>query len=319
MSHDQSFFRTLTNIHGFEVTFCSFGATISSFKIPVNEDKLDIVLGFDNVEDYQRSFDLHAKPFLGAVVGPHAGRLKMGRYTDNGKEVQLDKNFEGHHLHGGTFNLSNQFWELTSISDNRVVFEFSVNNGQTKFKTEYFLSSETLYVTLSAVTDIDMLINLTQHSYFNLAGHKKDITNLEMKIEALEILEIDTDLIPTGKFLPTKNTCFDFSEFCDCPSEIDTSFILNGKHPAAILRNKENGLVLKVFTNQPTVHVYIGGSTGSIQGKENAKYHNKSGICFEAQNFPDSPNHSNFKNGILRKGEQYINEIAYQFKTSNSL
>ncbi|WP_312400143.1 aldose epimerase family protein [Chryseobacterium sp.] len=313
MNAEQDFFTTLKNEKGFQVTFCNYGATISSFKIPVNNKELDVVLGFDNVENYKKSFQLSHQPFLGAVVGPHAGRVNLGKYTDGEKEIQLEKNHNGHHLHGGSINLSNQFWELTSLMNDKIVFEISINNGKTRFRTEYLLILNTLHITLNAETEEDILINLTQHSYFNLAGHKNEVTDLEMKIEAFDFLELDSNLIPTGNLIPTKNSPFDFLEFKKCPSEIDTSFVVNEKQPSAILKNIENGLTLNVFTNQPTVHVYVGGNTGDILGKEGTVYHKTSGICFEAQNFPDSPNHVNFKNGILRKGEQYINKIAYEF------
>lgn len=319
MSQEQAFFTTLKNEKGIQVTFCNFGATISSIKIPMEEGELDIVLGFDKVEDYKRSFYLKQKPFLGAVVGPHAGRVNLGKFSDGENVIQLEKNHNGHHLHGGTINLSNQFWEVATITNDKIVFELSTNNGKATFRTEYVLILNTLHITLNAVTETDTLINLTQHSYFNLAGHDGDVTNLEMKMEASDTLEQDINLIPTGKLIPTKDSGFDFSEFKNCPSKIDTSFVLNGNQPAAVLKNKENGLTLKVFTNQPNVHVYVGGNTENILGKEGVAYHDTSGICFEAQNFPDSPNHSNFRNGIVRKGEKYINKIAYEFTIDNEI
>ncbi|WP_123868023.1 aldose epimerase family protein [Chryseobacterium lactis] len=308
-------FRKLVNQKGFEVTFCNFGATITSFKIPTSDgNQIDVVLGFDTIEGYKKSFELQAQPFLGAVVGPHAGRLAFGKYMDDGTEIQLEKNCGEHHLHGGSINLSNQFWELILQSDDRLVFEIATNDGQTKYTAEYFLNDDTLFTNLRATTKVNTLVNLTQHSYFNLEGHQGSICNLKMKLLSSEFLEKNADLLPTGKLLNIKNTQFDFSEFGTCPAEIDTSFVLSGKNPGAILRNDKNGLSLKVYTNQPIIHVYVGGNTQPLIGKENTEYHNTSGICFEAQNFPDSPNHSNFKNGILREGENYSNEIAFKFE-----
>ncbi|PWN61979.1 galactose mutarotase [Chryseobacterium phosphatilyticum] len=313
MSH--LFLGKLINRKGFEVSFCNFGATITSFKVPISDgDQIDIVLGFDHVDDYKKSFELESRPFLGAVVGPHAGRVKSGKYMDDEIEIQLEQNCGEHHLHGGSLNLSNQYWEVVVKSDNRLVFEIVLNNGKTKYTAEYFLNDDTLFANLRAETKVNTLINLTQHSYFNLDGHQGIVSDLKMKLEAEKFLEKDSALLPTGKLVKTQSSDFDFSEFRRCPSQIDTSFVLTAKNPGAILKNEKNGLMLKVYTNQPIIHVYVGGHTHPIIGKENTVYHTTSGICFEAQNFPDSPNHANFTNGILRAGEKYTNEIAYKLE-----
>ncbi|MCS3529294.1 aldose epimerase family protein [Chryseobacterium sp. JUb7] len=316
MRKEKQFFRTLKNKNGVEITCCDFGAVISSLTIPVSENEnLDVVLGFDTIEDYAESFMLVAKPFLGAVVGPHAGRVHFGKYKNGIQEIQLEQNHGPHHLHGGSLNLSNQFWNLVSAFESEIQYEILINDLKTKITAEYSLNDKNeLNVVLQAVTEEDILINLTQHSYFNLDGHQGDVRSLKMQVNAEEVLESDDDLIPTGNFLTVQDTPFDFSILKTCPAKIDTSFVLRGEKTAAILTNERNGLTLKVETNQPSVHIYVGGSCDHITGKENTVYHHTSGICFEAQNFPDSPNHENFKSGILKPGEKYSNEIKFTFE-----
>lgn len=307
-------FLQLKNEKGIEITFSNYGATITSLKLPVSEgEKVDIVLGFDKVEDYIESFTIDGKPFLGAVVGPHSGRVRLGRYIHKGKEVQLEQNMGMDHLHGGSVNLSNQFWQVDDIKEDRIVFKISQNDNKTHFTTEYQLTEDTLNVTIKAETEEDILINLTQHSYFNLNGHNGDVTDLKVKLNAEHYLETDENLIVTGNVIPTKNSEFDYSEFKNCPKAIDTSFVINENQPNAILKSESNGLSMEVRTNQPTLHIYVGGKSGNILGKDGVEYHTQSGICFEAQNYPDSPNHENFKNGVISAGESFINETSFKF------
>jgi len=303
-----------------QVTFCDFGAAITSIKIPLNDQIIDAALGFDDIEDYQNSYELPNKPFVGAVVGLHAGRVNAGKYSNGKQTVQLEKNTGKHHLHGGTINLSNQLWKLISHTDDEVTYSILTNNGKTQITAVYHIKDFCIKVLLSAKTDEEVLINLTQHSYFNLEGHDGDVTHLKMKINADCILETDSDLIPTGKFVEVKDSKFNFLEFNNCPAEIDTSFVLNNlDQPAAVLYNPINKLKMEIRTNQPTVHFFVGGDCAPLKGKGMVSYHKTSGICFEAQNYPDSPNHINFKNGILLPEETYVNEIEYNFFPNSNL
>lgn len=313
-------FTQIVSKKGMKVTFCDFGAAITSIKIPLDSQVIDVVLGFDHIENYQKSYELNAKPFLGAVVGLHAGRVNGGKYNSGEQTVQLEKNIGKHHLHGGTLNLSNQFWKLISQTEDKITYSILVNDGKTQVTAIYHLKNFCIQVTLTVQTKEEVLINLTQHSYFNLQGHDGDVTQLKMKINADRILETDNDLIPTGKMLEVKDTKFNFLELNNCPAEIDTSFVLNNlNRPAAILYNPINKLRMEVCTNQPTVHVYVGGACAPLKAKGMVSYHNTSGICFEVQNYPDSPNHANFKNGIVLPEETYVNEIEYNFFPNSNL
>ena len=182
-------------------------------------------------------------------------------------------------------------------------------------QVEYELTEDNaLKVTYTATTSEDTIVNLTQHSYFNLDGHSNQITNQKLQINSEKILETNDELIPTGNFISLKNHPFDFAEAKPTPNSIDNTFVLENKN-AATLISKKNKLKMSVTTNQPAVHIYVGGNCfDKIKGKENANYHPKSGICFETQNFPDAPNHAHFPNSILKKGEQYNNKTTFKFE-----
>jgi aldose 1-epimerase len=162
----------------------------------------------------------------------------------------------------------------------------------------------------------DTVINLTQHSYFNLDGHSNDIVNQKLLVNASKMLETSIENIPTGIFLETVGSPFDFSSFKECPTKIDNTFVLkDNSTESAIFLSEKNNLKMSVFTNQPAVHIYVGGNCfNQIKGKESANYHSLSGICFETQNFPDAPNHANFPNAVLKKGETYHHQSTFKFE-----
>jgi aldose 1-epimerase len=172
-----------------------------------------------------------------------------------------------------------------------------------------------LKVTFLATTTEDTIINLTQHSYFNLDGKANDVLNHKLKINSNLILETNDELIPTGNFIPLDNHEFDFKEFKNCPEIIDTTFVSKENEVGSLLSETSN-IKMTVFSNQPSVHIYIGGNCfNQIKGKNNIDYNTKSGICFETQNFPDAPNHSHFPNATLRKDEKYYHQTLFKFET----
>ena len=319
------YLRTITNKNGMELSVCDFGATVTHLKIPDGNNKsIDVVLGFESVEDYEHSYTLSHKPFLGAAVGLYAGRINHGKLTIDGKSIQLDTNLGIHHLHGGFQNISNQIWlfkDYTSGENQSLTYELSIPENQGNFpgKTTVhanyqLLENDSIKITFTAISSENTPINLTQHNYFNLNGHTESVEGMQLEIYADKFLETDQDLIPTGKFIPTAGSIYDFNNLRACPELIDTTFILN-QSIAATLYSPKTELQMDIFTNQPGVHVFVGGNCGSyLSGKESAQYHNLSGITFETQNFPDAPNHSNFPNAILKKGETYYNETIFQFK-----
>ncbi len=320
----ESFCYTLSNSNGVEIAIIDFGATIQSIKIPISSlKKVDVVLGFDHVSDYEKSFTLSGAPFIGAVVGRFAGRIKNGTFILNEDVFQLNKNLGQHHLHGGKANFSNLFWNVISLSNNCITLENISKDldenypGDLTVQVTYNLSDrDELEITYTAKTTKDTIINLTQHSYFNLDGHDKTIENQELQVTSSEILDTDEENVPTGNFSNIIDTSFDFLTFKNCPTKIDTSFVISDNSTSvATLKSIENKIQMHVFTNQPSVHIYVGGNCeNKITGKNNVNYHTVSGICFETQNFPDAPNHSHFPTAILRKDETYYQKTSFKFE-----
>lgn len=318
----------LTNKNGMQLSVLNFGATITALKVPLKDGgNIDVVLGFDSVEAYTQSFNLQSAPYFGATVGRFAGRINKGIFNLNGKQIHLNKNNSGHSLHGGIMNFSQKVWEIENVNKGEnpsvTLSYLSEDNegnypGELSVKLKYTLSEENeLIIEYQANTTEDTIVNLTHHSYFNLDGHGSDLLEQELTINSEKMLETTDENIPTGKFVDTVNSPFDFSEPKKCPSKIDNTFVLKSPDEfAASLFNKNNNLGMTVFTSQPGVHIYVGGNCyNTIKGKENKDYHSLSGICFETQNFPDAPNHNHFPNSILKKGELYQHKSIYKFQS----
>lgn len=317
----------LTNKNGAQLNVVSYGATVTALKIPLkNGDLLDVVLGFDSLDDYINSFDLEGAPYLGATVGRFAGRINNAVFDLNEKTIQLNKNNNNHSLHGGKSGFSQKIWKIKYVNEGKnpsvALTYFSPDNqenypGDLSMELTYTLSEENEFIIeYRATATEDTIVNLTHHSYFNLDGHQFDVLDQELMVNSRKILETTDENIPTGRFLNLADSPFDFSQPKKCPSKIDNTFVLENEDKlAASLFSKKNNLKMSVFTNQPAVHVYVGGScSNKIKGKENADYHSLSGICFETQNFPDAPNHEHFPSAVLRKGELYYHKTIYKFE-----
>lgn len=315
---------TLKNKNGVELDVINYGATITSLKIPVeNGKKIDVVLGFDSLENYIHSFNLPNAPYLGAIVGRFAGRINNAKFAIDGREFELSKNHGLHHIHGGFEGFSKALWEVKTVTSNAIVLEYISQENEENFpgklttQITYTVTDDNEFkVEMIAKTTEDTIINLTQHSYFNLDGHSEAIMNQNLYVNSSKTLETNIDKIPTGNFFEIKQTPFDFNIPKECPTKIDNTFVLNKEDEvAAFLFSKKNNLKMSVFTNQPAVHIYVGGNCfNQIIGKENANYNSLSGICFETQNFPDAPNHEHFPSAVLKKGETYLHTTAFKFE-----
>jgi aldose 1-epimerase len=316
----------LKNTNGIEVKIINYGATITSLKIPLKTGNIiDVVLGLESLEDYIKSYEIGGSPYYGATVGRYSGRINQGLFTLNNKVYQLKKNLNNHSLHGGNIGFSQRIWSLKKITDginpSVTLTYFSPNNeggfpGDLNVELTYTLSENNeLSIDYIATTSEDTIINLTNHSYFNLEGHQETIANQDLFINSNTVLETDNENVPTGLLLNLANTTNDFSNAKKCPEKIDSSFVLNKENKiAASLYSDINNLKMLVFTDQPSVHIYVGGKNDdSITAKENIKYQSNSGICFETQNFPDAPNHSHFPNSVLKKNETYLQKKVYKF------
>ena len=316
----------LTNENGMQVKVIGYGATVTSLKVPLkNGEFVDVVLGFDTLDSYIKSFGLASAPYFGSIVGRYAGRINDGAFSLDNTSYHLNKNNNGNTLHGGVEGFSQKVWKIIRQYDGlnpSVTLAYCSPDKEENFPGElsveltYTLSEENeLMIDYKATTTLDTIVNLTHHSYFNLDGHQSTVLEQKMIVNAQKTLETTTETVPTGVFLNTADTSFDFNTAKNCPSDIDATFVLDTKSKmAASLYNESNDLRMEVYTDQPAVHIYVGGNCfETIKGKENADYHPSSGICFEAQNFPDAPNHKHFPNSVLRKDEVYVQKTSYKF------
>ncbi|MGO4819891.1 MULTISPECIES: aldose epimerase family protein [unclassified Flavobacterium] len=325
---EQIYSYELMNKKGMRLSVINYGATLTSLKVPLkNGEVVDVVLGFDDLDSYINSFRLESAPYLGATVGRYAGRINAGSFILNDKKIELFKNNNGNSLHGGSKGFSQVVWKVQKVSSGKnpsITLSYLSPNkeenypGDLNVELKYTLSEDNeLIVEYVATTSEDTVVNLTHHSYFNLDGHQSTVTNQEMIVNSVKTLHTTTDNVPTGWFLNVANCPFDFSKPRNCPVKIDNTYVLDKKEEfAASLFNKKNNLRMSVYTNQPAVHIYVGGNCfNTIKGKENANYHATSGICFETQNFPDAPNHEHFPSAVLKKGEIYHHKTIYKFQS----
>lgn len=317
----------LSNKNGMKVQLTNYGATVISLQIPIKDGKLvDVVLGFDSLESYLASYNLPSAPYFGTTVGRYAGRINKGVFTLNDKTFQLNINNNSNALHGGIIGFSRKKWNITNLtSDENPSVTFTLTSpaldenfpGELHVALTYTLTEENeLKLEYKATSTEDTIINLTHHSYFNLNGHDSSVLDQQMWINSDKILETNAEQIPTGKFTTLSNHEFDFSTSKNCPASIDHSFVLEPTTDVvAKLFSTKNNLQMSVYTDQPSVHIYVGGNCSeTLKGKEAVVYHSSSGICFETQNFPDAPNHSNFPNSVLKKGDEYQQKTIYKFE-----
>lgn len=317
---------TLSNGRGLEATFINYGATITSLKVGVENQSVDVVLGFDKIENYIQSFGLPSGPYFGSVIGRYAGRIENASFVLDSQTYSLNANNNGNTLHGGLSGFGRAFWKMKRIQGGdrpTIVFSYTSPDGEENFpgnltvEVEYTLTPENeLLINYTATTDKATVLNLTQHSYFNLAGHAQTLEGQKVQVFADKVVEVNENAIPTGGFTAVAGTGLDFNTPADCPKSIDKSFVLPQDYErlAARLTNPANGLEMEVYTDQPSVHIYVGGNCfGQLKGKEDAEYTAYSGICFETQHYPDAPNKPDFPSTVLRPGETYTQKTKYAF------
>ncbi len=332
---------TLTNAKGLELRAITYGATIISLRVPDRQGRLDdIVLGYPTLAGY-----LEKSPYFGAIVGRYGNRIAKGRFTLDGKTYALATNNGPNHLHGGIKGFDKVVWSVdSSHHDSSATLTFSYTSpageegypGTLHALVTYTLNDQNeLRVDYSATTDAPTPVNLTQHSYFNLAGAGSgDILSHELMIAADRFTPVDSTLIPTGEIAPVAETPFDFRKPTAIGARIaqndvqltrgggyDHNWVLNRKGPdlalAARLTEPTTGRTLEVFTTEPGIQFYSGNFLdGTITGKDGRVYRHRSGLCLETQHFPDSPNHSNFPSTILRPGQEYRSTTVFRFGVS---
>jgi aldose 1-epimerase len=329
---------TLTNSHGVEAKIITYGGTVVSLKVPDKSGKLgDIVLGFDSIGDYEKG-----TAYFGALIGRYGNRISKGKFTLDGKEYTLAVNNGVNHLHGGIKGFDKVVWSARPFVDaagaNLELSYFSRDGeegypGNLNVKVVYTLSENTeLKIVYSATTDKATVVNLTHHSYFNLAGAGSgSILGTQLMINAERFTPTDNGSIPTGELRSVKGTPFDFTKATVIGARIDQdneqlkfgngydhNWILNKKGNelslAATAYDATSGRFMEVLTTEPGVQFYSGNFLdGSIKGKNGQDYPRRSGFCLETQHFPDSPNEPNFPSTVLRPGQKYSQTTVYKF------
>jgi aldose 1-epimerase len=331
---------TLTNAHGVEVRAMTYGGIIVSLRVPDKSGNLgDIVLGHEKAEGYMPN-----PTYFGVIVGRYANRIANGTFTLDGVKYTLPKNDGPNSLHGGTEGFNQKIWEAKEFKNAKgvgVAFSYLSKDGEEgypgnlKVNVSYTLTDENkLIVDYEATTDKATPINLSQHSYFNLAGEGSgDILGHHLMLNADRFTPVDKTLIPTGELRPVKGTPFDFTKPTAIGARInqddeqlvvgkgyDHNWVLNRKGDglslAARVHEPTSGRVLEVFTTEPGIQFYSGNFLdGTITGKQGHVYKLRYGLCLETQHFPDSPNHPDFPSPILRPGKKFQSQTVFKFST----
>jgi len=331
---------TLKNAKGVEVQAINYGAIITSLKVPDRTGKVaDVVLGFDRPEQYWAE---PTPPYFGAIVGRYGNRIAKGQFAIGGKTYKLVTNNGPNHLHGGNRGFDKVYWDMSTKNapqGSSVVFTRLSPDGEEGYPgnlratVTYTLTEKNeLIVDYRATTDKATTVNLTQHSYFNLAGEGSgDILGHELTINADRYTPVDDTLIPTGQLAPVQGTPFDFRQATAIGARInnddaqlkagkgyDHNWVLNGTgtalRVAARLTDPKSGRSMEIQTTEPGIQFYSGNFLdGTIKGKGGHVYALRNGLCLETQHFPDSPNQKNFPSTILQPGKVYTTKTVMTF------
>jgi aldose 1-epimerase len=331
---------TLRNEKGVEATVSSFAGRLVTLKVPDRGGNFaDVVLGYDSLEPYTKP-----NPFFGTLVGRYANRIANGEFTLNGKKYTLAKNNGPNALHGGPQGFDKKAWQAEIVNGGQALqLTYVSKDGEEGYPgtltsvVTYSLSNDNaLSIDYAATTDADTVLNLTNHSYFNLAGHASGkILDHQLMINADKFTPVNANLIPTSELRNVAGTPFDFQtptaigKNIDSPDQqiqygkgYDHNFVLNraaGDPPslAARISDPQSGRVMEVLTTQPGVQLYTANHIeGNITGKGGAIYHFRSAYCFETQHFPDTPNQPTFPTAVLKPGEKYHQTTIFRFSTS---
>ncbi|MEK6783171.1 MAG: aldose epimerase family protein [Bacteroidota bacterium] len=329
---------TLRNKNGAMMTVTNFGARIMTLWVPDKTGSLgDVVLGYDSVSQYPEG-----NSYFGAMIGRYGNRIANGKFNLDGAEFSLTTNNGPNTLHGGPKGFHNQYWLAKPFKNkgaDALEFRYKSPDGEEGYpgtlvvRVVYTLTDENeLKIDYEATTDKATVLNLTHHSFFNLAGEASgDILNHELQINADYFTPVVAGLIPTGELRKVEGTPFDFRTAYTIGARINTNeeqlnfgkgydhnWVLNKKDTtifmAAKVSEPTTGRVMEVWTTEPALQFYAGNFfDGTNTGKGGKPYQFRTGFCLEAQHFPDSPNHANFPSTVLRPGEKYSQKTIYKF------
>jgi aldose 1-epimerase len=322
----------------YQARIITYGGIVASLKAPDRSGKpADVVLGFDDLDGYVANNEGQGTAFFGAIIGRYANRIARGTFTLDGRKYSLPLNNGENSLHGGPHGFHNVVWKAKTVT-NGVELTYLSKDGEAGYPgnlsatVRYTLVKGDLRIGYSATTDKDTVVNLTNHSYFNLAG-RGDILSHQLTIHASRFTPVDAGLIPTGELKSVESTPFDFRKPTAVGTRInavdeqirlgrgyDHNWVLDSKGrelaEAAELYDVGSGRVLKVLTDQPGIQFYSGNFLdGSIQGKGGIPYQQHAALCLETQHFPDSPNHPAFPGTVLKAGQQYHTTTVYSLST----
>ncbi len=327
---------TLTNENGVEARIITYGGRVVSLKVPDRKGAMgDVVLGLDSMEGYTAN----AGPFFGALVGRYANRIGGARFTLGGVEYKVDKNDGANSLHGGARGFDKAVWTAKELADGGVELTYLSKDGEQGYPgnltatVAYHLTvANELQIDFAATTDKATVVNLTNHSYFNLKGAGDgDILGHLVMLNADRFTPVDSGLIPTGELRAVKGTPFDFRKATAIGARIeqddeqlklghgyDHNWVLNGRGGrlklAARVEEPSTGRVLEVSTTEPGIQFYTGNFLdGKIVGKGGKAYGRRSGFCLETQHFPDSPNKGQFPSTVLKPGGRFESTTVFKF------
>lgn len=306
---------TLKNSRGMEVSVLNYGCAIRAIRV----FGMDVCLGYDSLEEY-----LQDDACLGAVPGRVANRIANGRFVLNGQQYQLACNDGRNHLHGGPHGFHRQIrnGKVDESGEALILSRVSPDGeegypGELRVTVCYELTEQNaLRITFGARADRDTILNLTNHSYFNLNGHESgDVLGHILQIHADAVTETDDSLIPTGKLLPVSGSRFDFRNPRQIREEYDDNFVLDGEgfRRVATLAGNMTGLCMGVYTDQPGLQLYTAQGLSARKGKDGAAYQPCGAVCLETQCFPDAVNHEGFPSVILRADEEFQSVTEYRF------
>ena len=327
------------NENGMQIDIINYGGIITSLKVPdKNGETEDIVLGYNKLEDY-----INENPYFGSIIGRYGNRIAKGKFNLNGNQYTLATNNDENHLHGGDIGFDKVIWEAeTKINSNSssLILKYLSRDMEEGYPgnlyttvTYKITNDNSVEIKYEAQTDKTTVINLTQHSYFNLSGDfNQSILNHKVKINSNQFLPVNKSLIPTGNKLNVSMTPFDFRNYKEIKKDInaddlqlnygngyDHCWVLNdyknGYRLVASAFHEESGRLMEVYSDQPGLQFYTGNFLdGSLPQKEEGFYNFRSGFCMETQHFPNSPNQPDFPSVTLNPNEKYNSKTTYKFK-----
>lgn len=325
----------LRNKNNMEVCITNFGGRIVSVMVPDKDGQMrDVVLGFDSIQDYI------SKPSdFGASIGRYANRINQGKFTLDGVEYQLPRNNYGHCLHGGPQGFQYRVYDAVQLNPQELQLTYVAKDGEEGFpgnitcKVLMKLTDDNVIdIQYEAETDKPTIVNMTNHSYFNLDGDAGSNAEHLLTIDADYYTPVDSTFMTTGEIVPVEDTPMDFRTPMPVGERIndfdfvqlkngngyDHNWVLNAKgdinRRAASLKSQKTGIVLDVYTNEPGVQVYAGNFLdGSLTGKKGITYNQRASVCLETQKYPDTPNKPEWPSAVLRPGEKYMSQCIFKF------